>query len=73
MSTYQLHGENVNGDLTLGETIADLGGVKIGFEALMEQCHEKKLSPNEIFKQQQLFFLNFCKNLAQLSYKRVYC
>lgn len=71
MSTYELHGEHVNGDLTLGETIADLGGVKIGFEALMEQCDDKNLSSSEIFKQKQLFFLNFARvwrNLATKEY-----
>ncbi len=69
MSAYKLHGHNINGDLTLGETIADLGGVKIGFEALMDDCQDKKLSSSETFKQQQMFFLNWARVWRKLATK----
>ena len=61
MSSYKLHGHNIKGDLTLGETIADLGGVKISFDALMDHCKKEKMSVSQIYKEQQLFFLNFAR------------
>lgn len=47
----KIMGEYINGRLTLGENIADLGGIKFAFAALL------KLKPN--IKQIKLFFYNF--------------
>lgn len=37
---YNIEGETVNGDLTLGENIADLGGVKIALDGLKRYLEE---------------------------------
>ncbi|MCV9387057.1 M13 family metallopeptidase [Reichenbachiella ulvae] len=51
---------NVNGKLTLGENIADLGGVNIAFDALMMQ-YEKNGRPESIdgLTPEQRFFLSY--------------
>ena len=36
-NSYKSNGKNLNGKLTLGENLADHGGVKIGFYALMDK------------------------------------
>ena len=43
-SSYTVEGENINGDLTLGENIADLGGVTIAYDALNKYLKDY---PNE--------------------------
>ena len=54
-----LPGLNVNGELTLGENIADLGGVSIAFEA-MQRANEGKPDPMlEGYTREQRFFLAF--------------
>ena len=70
MSEYELHGHKVKGDLTLGETIADLGGVKISFDAMMEVCKNKKMSPEQVYRERQLFFLNFARVWRNLMTKQ---
>jgi len=52
-------GLKVNGQLTLGENIADLGGVSIAFDAY--QLHLKKTGRHDIdgFTPEQRFFLSF--------------
>ena len=69
MSTYEMHGHKIKGDLTLGETIADLGGVKISFDAMMDHCKKAKMSASQIFREQQLFFLNFARVWRNLGTK----
>jgi len=58
-------GLHVNGEFTLGENIADLGGVSIAFEALQDQLKEK---PGEIidgFTPEQRFFLSWAQSWKQ--------
>jgi putative endopeptidase len=43
-SSYTVEGKNINGDLTLGENIADLGGVTIAYDALNKYLKDY---PNE--------------------------
>jgi putative endopeptidase len=56
---YQLHGVHVNGKLTLGENIADLGGATIAFEAYQRRL--KKTGRKDIagLTPEQRFFLGF--------------
>lgn len=62
-ANYIIEGKNLNGDLTLGENIADLGGVSISYHALKKYLLE---NPNENvilegFTPEQRFFLNYAK------------
>ena len=62
-STFEvLPGLNLNGDLTLGENIADLGGMKIAFEALRMQW-TKTGRPGLVdgFTPEQRFFLGYAQ------------
>ncbi|MBV9210617.1 MAG: M13 family metallopeptidase, partial [Acidobacteria bacterium] len=54
---------HINGKLTLGENIADIGGVKIAYYALQKSL-EGKPRPKEIdgFTPEQRFFISFAQN-----------
>ena len=60
---YVIEGKNLNGELTLGENIADLGGVSISYHSLSkylnDNINESKVL--EGFTPQQRFFLNYAK------------
>ncbi|KAG7172750.1 Endothelin-converting enzyme-like [Homarus americanus] len=61
-SGYSLRGEHLNGKLTLGENIADNGGLKASFRAYLEwvkENGEEKALPGISLNHQQLFFLGF--------------
>ena len=47
-SSFKSNDTNLNGELTLGENLADHGGVKIGFYALMDKLGTK-YNPSNIF------------------------
>ena len=57
-----LPGEHVNGKLTLGENIGDLGGLKIAYAAF-QKALAKKGRPGAIdgFTPEQRFFLNWAQ------------
>jgi len=58
-----LPGLKVNGKLTLGENIADLGGLKIAFEALKKQwARTGKPAPKDGFTPEQRFFLGYAQS-----------
>ena len=52
-----LPGEHVNGKLTLGENIADLGGLKIAFAAWKKSLDGKPARPIDGYSGEQRFFL----------------
>ena len=56
-SEFQVFGQNLNGNLTCGENIADLGGVKLAYRALMARPEVSTAAPINGFTPQQRFFL----------------
>ncbi len=52
-----LKGEHVNGRLTLGENIADLGGMKIAYAAFQKSLHGQEPAKIDGFTAEQRFFL----------------
>ncbi len=52
---------HVNGKLTLGENIADLGGLSIAYEALMKALENKRVQPIGGFTPEQRFFLSWAQ------------
>ncbi len=56
-----LPGLHVNGKLTLGENIADLGGVSIAFEALQRSLQGKERKLIDGFTPEQRFFISWAQ------------
>ncbi|PIE02490.1 MAG: peptidase M13 [Acidobacteria bacterium] len=54
-------GEHVNGSLTLGENIADLGGVIVAYNAFKNAIKGKPVSKIDGFTPEQRFFLAFAQ------------
>ena len=68
-SSFKVEGRHVNGLLTLGENIADMGGVKISYEALqsvMQEKYHRKSTKDE----DKLFFLSWAQNWCTVERKR---
>jgi endothelin-converting enzyme/putative endopeptidase len=61
-----LPGMHINGKLTLGENVADNGGVRLALMALMDMMGSKDIGPTGGFTPEQRFFLSFgqiwCEN-----------
>ncbi len=51
----------VNGALTIGENIADLGGVTIAYEAMQIAHKDKKIEKIDGFTPEQRFFINYAQ------------
>ena len=62
-ANYKIEGEFLNGDLTLGENIADLGGVSISYYSLVRYLKDNEDENKVIdgFTPYQRFFLNYAK------------
>lgn len=68
-SGYVIEGENVNGELTLGENIADIGGLLIAYDALSEREEFDGTSrenfnqyrSEKIQRKQEKFFLGWAR------------
>ncbi|HET6347057.1 MAG TPA: M13 family metallopeptidase, partial [Myxococcota bacterium] len=60
---YSVFDHPVNGDLTQGENIADLGGLKVAFRALQETMAKSKAVPQRLdgFTPEQRFFLSWAQ------------
>ena len=65
-NNYQINGQNVNGELTLGENIADIGGLALSLRAFKKynQCllntNRIKINYNNLnLSDEQKFFVNF--------------
>lgn len=67
-SLQALPGLNVNGQLTLGENIADLGGVSIAFEALERRIKRNPELGKAVdgFTPQQRFFLGWAQSWREV-------
>ena len=57
-----IEGLRVNGKLTLGENISDLGGVKIAYLALQKSLAGKPRDPVQGYSPEQRFFLSFAES-----------
>ena len=55
----------MNGKLTLGENISDLGGLKIAYLALQKALEGKPRAPIDGLTPEQRFFLSYAQALAQ--------
>ena len=75
-STYSpLPGVELNGNLTLGENVADNGGVRIAYYALMELLARKgPPPPTDGFSPEQRFFIAYaqvwCENASDQDFRR---
>lgn len=77
-SDFVIEGHNVNGDLTLGENIADLGGLSISLKAYMKYLEDNP-SENVVINDhtpQQRFFMSYanlwkCMTRKEETIKRI--
>ncbi len=49
----------INGQLTMGENVADLGGLMLAYMAWKSETRDKKLEPIDGFTPEQLFFIGY--------------
>ncbi|KAF8793431.1 Endothelin-converting enzyme 2 like protein [Argiope bruennichi] len=69
LSNYTLEGVNAMPELTIGSLIADIGGVKIAYEAYRRHAEEEKEMlelPGLGNNNQQLFFISYAQSLCQI-------
>ncbi|XP_046572209.1 endothelin-converting enzyme 2-like isoform X2 [Haliotis rubra] len=69
-SSFSINGDHVNGKMTLGENMADNGGIKASFEAYrkwVSENGEEPPLPGLELSHEQLFFVNFAQGWCSLS------
>ena len=60
MSSFEVApGVMANGELTIGENVADLGGLNIAFDALTEHLTKKGITGNQLVDAQKKFFEHY--------------
>ena len=60
MSTFEAApGVLANGEQTIGEDVADLGGLNIAFDALTEYLKKKGVTGNALKEEQKKFFEHY--------------
>jgi putative endopeptidase len=64
---YELHGVKVNGKLTLGENIADLGGYAIAFDAYKRHLATTKTQVVDGFTPEQRFFFGMAQDWKEIT------
>jgi endothelin-converting enzyme/putative endopeptidase len=60
-SGYTVYDQHLNGKLTLGENIADLGGLKLAHAAYVAQRKHREPATVGAFSDEQLFFLGYAQ------------
>ena len=58
-ASYQVEGEYLNGELTLGENIADIGGVTISYQAFQNRAEYQQLDSESQRQEDRKFFLSW--------------
>ncbi|GBN14359.1 EEF1AKMT4-ECE2 readthrough transcript protein, partial [Araneus ventricosus] len=69
ISNYTLEGVNAMPELTVGSLVADIGGVKIAYEAYRRHAEEEGETgelPGVDINNQQLFFISYAQSLCQI-------
>ncbi|HEV8658331.1 MAG TPA: M13 family metallopeptidase [Thermoanaerobaculia bacterium] len=64
-SSYEIGGEHMTGDLVLGESIADLGGLQIAYAAYQKSQEGKPRKIVDGFTPEQRFFLGWAQVWAE--------
>lgn len=73
-SAFEAEGLKVNGELTLGENISDLGGLKIAYLALQKALRDKPQGPIDGLTPEQRFFMSYAiawRNLTRPEQERM--
>ncbi len=66
-SSYDVNGEHMTGDLVLGESIADLGGLQLAYAAYEKSQEGKPRQVIDGFTPEQRFFLGWAQVWAEIS------
>lgn len=62
-NAYEVHGRHVNGQLTLGENIADLGGIHMAYDGLQTKLAELgRRDDVDEFTPEQRFFMGYARS-----------